>query len=222
MRAFATSDRMAGGLARAAATLGQAALVMLGAHLAADTLDDSVLGALAAAVAWADSALTPSHVAVADWLGLGWDTLLWWQALPLVPIAASLALLVELATDGLLITSFLLTPREPRLSWRAWWHARSVRSVVLPLALGGVLLAGAWSLSMAAEDLLPLSPVAPWAAGGLGLVALARFGAPAWGRAVAALDPPKRWTDGVLGALLLVPVGALAWVHGVPLWGWLP
>lgn len=222
MRVLATSDRLAGGLARAAATLGQAALVMLGAHLAADTLDDTVLAGLTAAVAWADAALTPSHTATAEWLGLGWDQLLWWQALPLVPLAAGAALLVELATDAVLITSFLLTPRSPRLSWRAWWDARSVRAFVLPLALGGVLVAGAWSLSMAAEDLLPSSPVAPWAAGLVGLVALARFGGPAWGRAIAALGPPAKWSEGLLGALLLLPVGALAWVHGVPLWGWLP
>jgi hypothetical protein len=222
MRVLAASDRLAGGVAKAAATLAQMALVALGVHLAADTVDDRVLELLLGCQSWADAHLTGAHVAVAEKLGMAWDTLVWWPSVPVAPISAGLALVLELAADALLVATFLLTPRGASLEWSRYKRALSVRAIVTPIALAGVLVAGAWSLAMAAEDLLPHSPVAPWAAGLLGLAALVRMGAPAWSRAVAALDPPKRWTDGLAPALVMLPVGLLAWAHGAPIWGWLP
>jgi hypothetical protein len=222
MRALVVSDQVAGGVARAAATLGQAALVCLGVHLAADSLDDRVLDGFMGLQAWADGALTAPHATVGGWFGMPPGALIWWDELPLAPVAGTLALILEFATDALLITSFLLTPRAPKLAWTSYKRALSMRAVVMPLALAGVLIAGAWSLAMAAEDLLPHSAVAPWAGGLLGLAALGRMGAPAWFRAVAALEPPKKWTDGLVPALGVIPLGVLAWVHGVPVWGWLP
>lgn len=222
MRVLAASDRFAGGVARAAATLAQMALVALGVHLAADTVDDRVLEALLGGQAWADAHLTGVHAAAAEKLGLAWDTLVWWPAVPVAPISAGLALALELAADALLVSTFLLTPRGPTLSWGRYRRALGVRAVVTPLALSGVLVAGAWSMAMAAEDLLPTSPIAPWAAALVGLAALVRMGAPAWARAVAALDPPRRRSDGLGPALIVLPVGLLAWAHGAPIWGWLP
>lgn len=222
MRVLAASDRVAGGVAQAAATLAQMALVALGVHLAADTVDDRVLDLLLGAQAWADAHLTGAHAAVAEQLGMAWDTFVWWPSVPVAPISAGLALVLELAADALLVGTFLLTPRKAELDWNRYKRALGVRAVVTPIALSGVLVAGAWSLAMAAEDALPGSAVAPWAAGLLGLVALIRMGAPAWMRAVAALDPPKRWYEGIGPALVVLPVGLLAWAHGAPIWGWLP
>lgn len=222
MRVLAASDRFAGGVAKAAATLAQMALVALGVHLAADTVDDRVLELLMGCQAWADAHLTSAHAAVAEKLGMAWDALLWWPSMPITPISAGLALALELAADALLVGTFLLTPRGAELAWSRYKRALGVRAIVTPIALSGVLVAGAWSLAMAAEDLLPQSAVAPWAAGLLGLAALVRIGAPAWRRAVAALDPPRRRTDGIAPALIVLPMGLLAWAHGAPIWGWLP
>jgi hypothetical protein len=222
MRVLAASDRFAGGVAQAASTLAQMALVALGVHLAADTVDDRVLDLLMGGQAWADAHLTGLHAAAAEQLGMAWDTFVWWPAIPVAPISAGLALVLELAADALLVGTFLLTPREAALEWGRYKRALGVRAVVVPLALSGVLVAGAWSLAMAAEDALPGSAVAPWAAGLLGLVALLRMGVPAWTRAVAALDPPRRWHEGLAPALVILPVGLLAWAHGAPIWGWLP
>jgi len=215
-------DRAAGGLARLATTLGQVALVCLGAHLAADRLDDRVYGQLSDAQAWLDARLAPALGPLGERLGLGYERLLLWERLPLAPAAAWVALLLELLACALLCASFLLTPRRVELSWMGFRRALSVHALVLPVALAGTLLAGAWSLAMAAEDLLPPSPVAPWAGGALALAVLVRFGMPAWGRAVGALERSGRPARDLLVAVLIGPIGLLAWLHGVPCWAWLP
>jgi len=213
---LAKTDAAAGGLARLATTLGQCALVVLGVHLAADNLDDRVLVGLTAAVELAERLLAGTGGRL---LAGAEGTL---EGLPLPALAACSALAVETAAVGLLCGAFLLTPRQARPSWCAWRRALGVRAVVVPVVLSGVLLAGAWSLAMSVEDVLPASPVAPWAAGLVALAALLRFGEPAWSRAVAALEPPQRFTEGLAAALVLAPVGLLAWMYGVPLWGLLP
>lgn len=222
MGVLSATDRVAGGLALASATLAQMALVALGVHLAADTVDDGLLHGLLDAMAWADAHLTGSHSALAETLGMPADALLWWTTLPVAPISAGFALMVELAADAAFIGTFLLTPRAVTLDRPRFRRALGVRALVTSLALPGVLIAGAWSLAMAAEDVLPGSPAAPWVAGLLGIAALSRFGFPAWRRAVAALDPPRQWSEGLLPALVMVPIGLLAWMHGTPVWGWLP
>lgn len=195
------TDRVAGGISALGTTLGQVALVVLGVHLAADRIDDL----LARALQEASLALGAP--------GLG--------SLPVPMVAAWGALLVELAAVALLSGAFLLTARQPALDRGVLDRVRSVNAVVMPVALAGVLIAGSWSMAMAAEDLLPPSPLAPWAAGLLGLAVLVRYGLPAWCRAVAALPSSPRWQQGLSAAGVLVPVGALAWMHGVPMWGWL-
>lgn len=203
-RVLARSDDVALGVARLATTLGQCALVALGVHLAADNLDDRLLALLVRAQEALPEVLRPGG------------------ELPLPSLAAGAALLVEAAATLLLWDGFVLSPRAPVLSWGAFRRAACVRALVLPAALAGVLAAGAWSLAMALEDLLPAGPLSPWSAGLVGLAALLRFGGPAWVRAVASLEPPRRWSVGLPSALVLAPVGALAWIHGLPLWGWLP
>ncbi len=188
-------DRAAAWIAHHAGTLGQLAFVFLGVHLAADRLDDAVLRALTA-LAWFDTNLV-------------------------VP-SAWIALLVELTADALFAAALLLTDRRRTPSFRAWRRVRSVDSVVLPLSLAGTILAGAWSLAMGIEDLLPPSPVARLGSSALAIAALLRFGWPAWARAVSHLDPARRWSRGLVPALVLAPIGWLAWSHGVPIWGWLP
>jgi hypothetical protein len=222
LRLLRGSDRAAGGLARVATTIGQVALVSLGVHLAADQLDDQALAGLTALQGWLDTRLAAPLGELAEGLGMAFDALLFWDALPLPTIAAWTALVVELVAVALLCASFLLTKREPRLSWAAWRKAISVHAVVLPLTLAGVLAAGSWSMAMAAEDLLPLHPASRWAAGLLGLAVLLRFGLSAWGRAVAVLERSGKPRRDLLAALFIAPVGLLAWMHGVPLWGLLP
>jgi hypothetical protein len=219
MGILAASDRVAGAVARAATTLGQLALVALGVHLAADQLDDQLVTTILAAQAGLDSLLAGPAQWVAEAVGMAPESLQLWDRLPVVPVAASAALVAELAADTLLAASFVLTQREPVVRWRDWRASLSVQAIVLPVALAGVLVAGAWSMSMAVEDVLPLSPLSQPAGAMLGLVVLARFGVPAWKRAVAALEPGSPGWTGALTAALLVPMGGLAWVHGVPIWG---
>jgi hypothetical protein len=215
------TDQAAGGAAAVLTTLGQLALVLLGVHIATDHIDDPIAAGIAQLLAGADRHLAPPLMGAAEALGLGYADLLFWTDLSAPVAAAWCALTIELVADVALGGSFLLTPRTPTLSWTQYRETLSLYALALPPALLGVLIAGSWSLSMAAEDLLPASAIAPWAAGLLGLAALARFGGPALRRAVAALPtgtPPLRRS---LRAVLVMLIGSLAWAHGAPVWGWL-
>ena len=114
MGILVASDRVAGSVAHAAATLSQMALVALGVHLAADTVDDSLLEAMLTATTWADTHLTTSHAQAAETLGLAWDRLMWWKALPVAPLSAGAALVLELAADAVFISCLLYTSPSPR------------------------------------------------------------------------------------------------------------
>ncbi len=216
------SDKAAGGLAFVAATLGQIALVCLGVHLAADQLDDQVMGWLSAGQQFLDVHLAELLGSAAETFGMGPDAMTVWTMVPTATIAAWTALIFELVACAILSASFLLTTRKPKLSWSRYRKALSIHALVLPLALTGVLLAGGWSMAMAAEDLLPASAITPWAAGGLGVAVLLRFGLPAWGRAVGSLEASGKRRRDLLAALVILPIGLLAWMHGLPFWGWLP
>lgn len=217
MGLLSTTDRAAGGIARLSTTLGQIALVALGVHLVGDQIDDLLLSGMGAAVEALEGPLARLTAALDR--PHGSTPLL--SSLPLSTAAAWGALCVELAATVALSTAFVLSSRRPSLTWAAYREALCLHALVMPLALAGVLLAGCWSMAMAAEDLLPMSAIAPWAAGLLALAVAARFGLPAWLRAVGALSAAKTWRDGVVLSLLLLPVGVLAWRHGVPVWGWL-
>ena len=214
---LSTTDRAAGGIAWLCTTLGQIALVALGVHLAGDQLDDLLYEAMAAAVAALEGPAARMMAALDRPHGA--TPLL--SNLPLTTAAAWGALCVELSATAALSSAFVLTRRRPDLTWAAFREALCVHALVMPACLAGVLLAGCWSMAMAAEDLLPASAYAPWAAALLALAVAGRFGLPAWMRAVGALSASRSWRDGLLLSVLLLPVGALAWRHGVPVWGWL-
>jgi len=214
---LSTTDRTAGGIARLSTTLGQIALVLLGVHLVGDQLDDLLFVALSGVV---DALEGPAARVMAS-LNRPHGTTPLLSNLPLTAAAVWGALCVEVAASAALIAAFVLSTRRPSLSWADYRSALCVHAVVMPLSLAGVLLAGCWSMAMATEDLLPLSTLAPWAAGLLALAVGARFGLPAWIRAIGALSEAKSWRQGALLSLLLLPIGALAWRHGVPVWGWL-
>ena len=221
-RALTGSDRLAGGLAWLAGPLGQVALVALGAHLAADTLDDSFAAGLVRLQQLADAHLSSHASALAEAMGYPYAAFWLWDGLPTAAIAAWAALVVELLATAILCGAFLLTPRAPALSWADYRARLCLHALILPPALLGVAVAGSWSLAMAAEDLLPAGPASLVAGGLAGLAALLRFGLPAIRRAVGALDEEAPWYRGILAAPVLLTIGGLAWAHGAPIWGWLP
>lgn len=204
--------------------LGQLGVVLLGVHLAADRLDDSVFQALL----WLNGPLS----IVANKLGLaGLDPE------QLTTPAAWVAVALELVADLVLMGALTLTAQAPELSWQRYKERLSVRSAVLPLAWAPIALAGAWMVGMAAEDLL-----AGWhaqAAHAVGWVVAGlvgwRLGWTGWRRIVGAVELPRsaatgekvfrvipRWRlDGLVWAPLLLVLAVLATRHGLPIWGWL-
>jgi len=179
--------------------LGQAGLVLLGVHLAADRLDDLVYDALLA---------IPQAQIGAEQLALvaAWG-------------AVALELVVVLKVCGAL----LLTAREPELSWRGWWSARSVDAWLMPVFWGAAALAGAWTVGMSIEDLLAEQGVVGAEIAGWGLAALMawRLGWTGWKRVVGALAP-GRFSRGLGWALAVAPLTLLTLMHGLPVWRWLP
>jgi hypothetical protein len=184
--------------------LGQAGVVLLGVHLAADRLDDWLVGALQRAP-WA-------------WPGVDW---------PLV-IGGWGAVALELAVAVKLLDALILTPRQPPLSASAWWSARSVEAALLTALWAVCGLAGAWSVGMAVEDRLaggaralslPLAAQLVGAAAAL-LVAW-RLGWTGWRRVVGGLNPAPRRLKGLGWAPLLLPVIWTAGRYGLPIFGWL-
>ena len=213
------SDAAAGRVAAMATTLGQIALIGLGSHLAADRLDDHLYRYLHQAQASMAELTVPGLISLAESTGLAPGRVVGWADVSLASPSALLALLIELTAVLLLAGCIVLTPRTTRLSLQGWWKARSIHALVMPLTLLGTTLAGAWSLAMAAEDLLPASEYTSGVSLLLALAALARFGLPAVGRAIAALDAGAPWRTGLKRALILTPIGALVWLEALPIWG---
>lgn len=197
------------------------ALVALGVHLAADRLDDQLWAAMSRGSDQLDSVLTEPLARAAETVGLGFDSFLVWQELPLPVVAAALSLVLELIADVMLWDAFLLTPKQTRWDWARYRSKLSLRAIVIPIALAGALASGAWSLFMAAEDLLPTHDASTAAAAALSLLALVHYGSAALRRGVGNLERPEGWKRQVMLALVLLPVGLTAW-RGLPLWGWLP
>jgi len=178
---------------------GQLAVIALGVHLAADRIDDLLLG-------W----LTP--------LDLPWPD-------PEMPLDVSgyTALFVELAsvlTAGWLLARARATP--PR-GWREVLGRVSITGVVGPLFWIPTALAGTWVVGMATEDLV--ASVAPGAAQPVAIVLAALVGVRlaltgAW-RVTACSPCSKHYYDGLLVAPMLLIVAGIAGRYGLPLWGWL-
>lgn len=174
------------------AWIGQLALVVLGVHLAADRLDDWLFRGLAALG-------RPSE------RGAAWA-----------------AVLVELAVAGRAGWILLSSVGGPEPTPRDWWARRSVEAFVRPIFWGAMVLAGAWVVGMAAEDLLaPVSPLLGRLAGWTVAALVAwRLGWTSWRRTTGGLFVPRRRTWGLAWAPPLVLVTALA-LASLPIWGWL-
>jgi hypothetical protein len=180
--------------------IGQLAVAWLGAHLAADRLDDALATALAGSgIPWPEP---EQPLTVATWT----------------------AVALELYVAAWAAVALLRANATPVDHPRRWLPRATPHAVVAPIFFGAASLAGSWVLGMAAEDL-----VAGWWTGGAsaigwvvaGLVA-ARLGAPAVARvALCAPVPSHRW-DGAVTALPALAVAILAVRYGLPIWGWLP
>lgn len=177
--------------------LGQAAVVVLGTHLACDSLDDYVLDLL-------------------TWLPLRWAS----PGDAAVP-AAWVAVVLELTVAAWVVSRLWLLYPQPEMTWSRWKRHLSVRDIVLPAFWVPVSIAGAWVIGMAVEDL-----VAPYQAtlgAVLGWVAMAlvvwRLG---WtGLMTVITGPPARSRlAGLWIAPILLGLAGLA-VAELPLWGWL-
>lgn len=184
--------------------LGQVALIVLGAHLACDRLDDALAGLLGGVpLPWPDPQ-TPFTVGA-------------WTAVILELGVAIWAVWALVRTAG----PSLHDPRLP--GWkgmaRAWAQRVSVHNLIGPLSWLPISLAGCWTIAMAVEDALPAHPVASWAAYALGGVVAWRLAAPAFGRLVLHAPIPKRRIEGWPAAVpLLIVAGFAAW-YGLPVWG---
>ena len=100
--------------------LGQLGVAVLGVHLAADRLDDSVYQALL----WANEGLAPL---------LGKLKLSGLDPEQLATPAAWVALVLELLVDLFMLGALSLTAHSPQLSWAHYKSRLTVRSVVVPL-----------------------------------------------------------------------------------------
>lgn len=174
--------------------VGQVALVILGAHQAADRLDDD-LGLWLTHVPWAwPDPQTPFTVGA--WIALSMEVgVAVWAVL-------SLARTMEHRIDH---------PRE-------WARRLSVHNVVGPLVWAPIALAGSWAIAMAIEDALPASELATWTSWAIGAVIAWRLGWTGMSRLVVAAPTPKHRWDGWIWAPPLLVVGTYALLHALPIW----
>lgn len=199
LKAVQHADEVVSGTRSSWAWLGQAALAVLGIHLACDSLDDHVLTLLQALPIqlWEDpnaAALPAAWVAVALELTLAaWVVVRLWHALTTAPA-----------------------------TWDSWKSRLAVRDVTRVLFWVPVALAGAWVIGMAVEDLV--APLHPWLGAGLGWATAALT---AWRlgftglRAIVGGPPAKKRWHGIFLAPVLLGVAGLA-LGELPIWGWWP
>lgn len=183
--------------------LGQAALVVLGTHLACDSLDDHVMG-------WLHQ------------LPLSWQS----PEAAAVP-AVWVAIVLELTVAAWVVTRLWATLWRPEATWTSVRRDLSARSIVLAGFWVPISLAGAWVIAMAVEDLIApwlawmgdsggwLAVGLGWTAGGLALWRLGWTGL----RAVLSAPKPRSrfagvWIAPVLGGLVVLALTEL------PIWGW--
>ena len=178
--------------------LGQAALVVLGTHLACDSLDDVVLDVLL-------------------WLPLQW-------ASPgdATGPAVWVAIVLELTVAAWVTTRLWAALPHPLATWRHVRETISARSIVLTLFWIPIALAGSWVISMAVEDLL--ATVHPLLGAGVGWLVGAvvawRLGWTGLRRVLSSPRPRSRFA-GVWIAPVLLGLALLA-ASELPVWGWWP
>jgi len=176
--------------------LGQLGIVALGAHLAADRLDDL----LARLIGGYDIPYMTDGEA----------------ALGMALIALTLEIVVVVRAAWILVAS----AGAPLLEREAWWRKRSVESFVRPLFWGAMGLAGAWSIVLAVEGLFPGTGMFATAIGVVaGGLAAWRLGWSGWAKVTAGLFQPRSVRDGLLWAPPLLAATALALAQ-LPVWGW--
>lgn len=220
--------------------LGLLALVAVGVHAAADTLDDRLLTGVdrldSAFDAWVGQ--SSSTAFLVDWVSLETRTRL----------ARALALVWELAADLLLALPALgyreVAAPRPVEAWRqlevssgdSSWKALLRRCLrrptpmrwVRPLATAGVVVAGACTVARLVQGTVYLSwrplfgdTAADLSARGLAVAALCGVCASLGWRAVLrnlqhadaaceAVGPRRAWTRGLVGCLLVAPLGFAA------------
>lgn len=196
LRWLAGFDRLVSASRPAWGWVGELALVVLGVHLAADRLDDLLLGWVAPLpVAW------PTED-----FALGLST---WTAVA-----------VELYAVGWAAWTLLRSRAEPVASRRDWLERASVHAVVAPLCWIPLALAGAWVVAMALEDAaVPwVGEPATWAAWALAALVAWRLGWSGWSRVALRAPVPQKRLDGLFATLPIVLVGALAARYGLPLY----
>ena len=180
--------------------LGQWGTVVLGIHLAADRLDDHLLGALLQVpVAW------PS---------------------PEFPLVAAtwFAVAVELMVAAWALWTLGIARNEPAQNFAVWRARLSVRSVTAPLFWAPVAAAGSWVVAMSVEDatsqilLQAAQPFGWFVAAVVGI----RLGGSAFVCLVRQMPEPKRRLEGLWVAPFVLIVAGLAAFHGLPIRGMLP
>lgn len=176
--------------------LGQLGIVALGAHLAADRVDDVLAGLI-------DADAIP-YVSDADVL-LG---------------AALVALALEIGVVARAAWVLVASAGAPAFDREAWWRKRSVESFVRPLFWGVMALAGAWSILIAVEGLFPgLGPAATAIGAVVAGLAAWRLGLSGWTKVTAGLFQPRSVRDGLPWAPALLAATVLGLMQ-LPVWGW--
>jgi hypothetical protein len=180
--------------------VGQWAVVLLGVHLAADRLDDGITAMLAgSSIPWPE---------------------------PEQPITLGIwsAVLLELYVAGWAIVTWLRASEEPARSAQEWASRATLHAIAAPVFWATTMLAGAWVVGMATEDMVARlweggAQASGWMAA---LLALWRVGWPGLRRVVLGTPTPLHRWDGALTIWPGLVVAGLALRYGLPIWGWLP
>lgn len=195
LRWLAATDRLTAASRPAWGWLGELSLVILGVHLAADRLDDVLLGWLAP-------------------LQLPWPT----PDTPLL-MATWAAIAVELLVDIWAAWTLFRSRSEAVTGPNEWLGRASIGNAVAAVAWGPLALVGAWVVAMAVEDLAAphLGEPALWLSWLVAASIAWRLGWPGWLRVALQGPQPQKRIDGLLAAPLVLVVLALAVRHGLPI-----
>ena len=178
---------------------GQLAVVLLGVHLAADRLDDGITALLAgSSIPWPEP---EQPITLGTWS----------------------AVLLELYVAGWAAVAWFRASEEPVDSVQTWVQRATLHAITAPVFWAAAMLAGAWVVGMATEDLVAsfwpaAASISAWL---VAVFVVWRVGLPGlWRVLVSTPIPGHRW-DGVLTVWPALLVAGLALRYGLPVWGWL-